>query len=181
MDTPLLIYDLRFVDLRFSALHITLTVCKSNGLVWNGQAFCLKKLRKRKKMQENLHKSRKSSTFAALLKKHRGVEQLVARQAHNLEVARSNPASATQEARISGFFSLWQHSYVLPVDVLRRAKRPFGPSANPASATQEARILGLLFVTAAFSRALYKKVALPAMRSATIVIWIRSPCGRGRH
>ena len=30
-------------------------------------------------------------------KKHRGVEQLVARQAHNLEVARSNPASATKE------------------------------------------------------------------------------------
>ena len=28
-------------------------------------------------------------------KQHRGVEQLVARQAHNLEVARSNPASAT--------------------------------------------------------------------------------------
>ena len=28
---------------------------------------------------------------------HRGVEQLVARQAHNLEVARSNPASATQQ------------------------------------------------------------------------------------
>ena len=27
--------------------------------------------------------------------KHRGVEQLVAHQAHNLEVARSNPASAT--------------------------------------------------------------------------------------
>ena len=26
---------------------------------------------------------------------HRGVEQLVARQAHNLEVACSNPASAT--------------------------------------------------------------------------------------
>ena len=32
-----------------------------------------------------------------LRKKHRGVEQLVARQAHNLEVARSNPASATFE------------------------------------------------------------------------------------
>ena len=30
-------------------------------------------------------------------KQHRGVEQLVARQAHNLEVARSNPASATQQ------------------------------------------------------------------------------------
>ena len=32
-----------------------------------------------------------------LKKKHRGVEQLVARQAHNLEVARSNPASATTQ------------------------------------------------------------------------------------
>ena len=30
-----------------------------------------------------------------LYDKHRGVEQLVARQAHNLEVACSNPASAT--------------------------------------------------------------------------------------
>ncbi len=29
--------------------------------------------------------------------KHRGVEQLVARQAHNLEVARSSPASATNK------------------------------------------------------------------------------------
>ena len=29
------------------------------------------------------------------MKKHRGVEQLVARQAHNLEVACSSPASAT--------------------------------------------------------------------------------------
>ena len=34
-------------------------------------------------------------TDFATAKKHRGVEQLVARQAHNLEVARSNPASAT--------------------------------------------------------------------------------------
>ena len=34
-----------------------------------------------------------------LKKKHRGVEQLVARQAHNLEVARSNPASATKQKR----------------------------------------------------------------------------------
>ena len=34
-----------------------------------------------------------------LKKKHRGVEQLVARQAHNLEVARSNPASATKTSR----------------------------------------------------------------------------------
>ena len=32
-------------------------------------------------------------------KKHRGVEQLVARQAHNLEVACSSPASATTSSR----------------------------------------------------------------------------------
>ena len=41
--------------------------------------------------------------------KHRGVEQLVARQAHNLEVARSNPASATKRkipANWWGFFFL---------------------------------------------------------------------------
>ena len=31
---------------------------------------------------------------------HRGVEQLVARQAHNLEVACSSPASATHEIRL---------------------------------------------------------------------------------
>ena len=46
-----------------------------------------------------------------LKKKHRGVEQLVARQAHNLEVARSNPASATRErmqAERLAFFSWWQ-------------------------------------------------------------------------
>ncbi len=42
--------------------------------------------------------SKKSSTFAAAKEKHRGVEQLVARQAHNLEVACSSPASATTAA-----------------------------------------------------------------------------------
>ena len=31
---------------------------------------------------------------------HRGVEQLVARQAHNLEVARSSPASATLTSEV---------------------------------------------------------------------------------
>ena len=36
---------------------------------------------------------------------HRGVEQLVARQAHNLEVACSSPASATTSARFVGLFS----------------------------------------------------------------------------
>ncbi len=34
-----------------------------------------------------------------LTRNDRGVEQLVARQAHNLEVARSNPASATKRKR----------------------------------------------------------------------------------
>ena len=39
-----------------------------------------------------------------LKKKHRGVEQLVARQAHNLEVACSNPASATTKSDFVGLF-----------------------------------------------------------------------------
>ena len=43
-----------------------------------------------------MRNSKNSRTFAAAKKKYRGVEQLVARQAHNLEVARSNPASATK-------------------------------------------------------------------------------------
>ena len=37
-----------------------------------------------------------SSYLCTRFRKNRGVEQLVARQAHNLEVARSNPASATK-------------------------------------------------------------------------------------
>ena len=53
-----------------------------------------------KKWDNYLCISKNLRTFAADLKKssakHRGVEQLVARQAHNLEVARSNPASATK-------------------------------------------------------------------------------------
>ena len=44
--------------------------------------------------------------------KHRGVEQLVARQAHNLEVARSNPASATHEARHN--VGLYCYNILLP-------------------------------------------------------------------
>ena len=54
----------------------------------------------------------KSSTFAPAIKEiptlvsneclHRGVEQLVARQAHNLEVACSSPASATKESKSHG-------------------------------------------------------------------------------
>ena len=64
------------------------------------------------------------------------VEQLVARQAHNLEVARSNPASATTAAGRLLFLLLRQNSNVLSVVRSCSAslrKRPFGPSANPAS------------------------------------------------
>ena len=50
-------------------------------------------------MPENLQDSEKSATFALANEKYRGVEQLVARQAHNLEVACSSPASATQASR----------------------------------------------------------------------------------
>ena len=39
--------------------------------------------------------AKKSSIFATAFE-NRGVEQLVARQAHNLEVACSSPASATK-------------------------------------------------------------------------------------
>ena len=46
-------------------------------------------------MPKNLQDSEKSATFALANEKYRGVEQLVARQAHNLEVACSSPASAT--------------------------------------------------------------------------------------
>ena len=42
-------------------------------------------------------------TFALANKKHRGVEQLVARQAHNLEVARSSRTPATKK-KPNGFF-----------------------------------------------------------------------------
>ena len=41
-------------------------------------------------------------------KQHRGVEQLVARQAHNLEVACSSPASATTK-NASVFFFLYRY------------------------------------------------------------------------
>ena len=56
-------------------------------------------------MQNNARKiwkfSRKVITFAPVNeRKHRGVEQLVARQAHNLEVVRSSRASATNKRQM---------------------------------------------------------------------------------
>ena len=71
----------------------------------------------RKNLQENLHIWKNCSTFALAFETrhlqtsclYRGVEQLVARQAHNLEVIRSSRISATIPAGIllhrdSGFF-----------------------------------------------------------------------------
>ena len=52
-------------------------------------------------MIKYLHNSVKCITFAFANKKYRGVEQLVARQAHNLEVACSSPASATNIGKAS--------------------------------------------------------------------------------
>ena len=72
----------------------------------------------------------------SIFQKNGSVEQLVARQAHNLEVARSNPASATTAAGRLLFLLLRQNSNVLPVARSCSAslrKRPFGPSANPAT------------------------------------------------
>ena len=45
---------------------------------------------------KHLDNPRNRRTFALANKKHRGVEQLVARQAHNLEVARSSRTPATR-------------------------------------------------------------------------------------
>ena len=47
----------------------------------------------KKKMKRNLFFKKISYTFAV---QNRGVEQLVARQAHNLEVVGSSPSSATK-------------------------------------------------------------------------------------
>ena len=55
----------------------------------------------------------KSITFAVANKKYRGVEQLVARQAHNLEVTRSSRVSATKNLGVSSdtpFFVIYSFS-----------------------------------------------------------------------
>ena len=57
-------------------------------------------------LKKYLADCKKVPTFATAKRKHRGVEQLVARQAHNLEVACSSPASATKKSQsfLTGFF-----------------------------------------------------------------------------
>ena len=89
--------------------------------------------------------SKKSSNFALAFEglpkkdvKHRGVEQLVARQAHNLEVACSSPASATTSTLLERAFSFMEgFSHMLYVAVLSPKTYESGitPSASPASAT----------------------------------------------
>ena len=54
---------------------------------------------------KHLDNQKNRRTFALANKKHRGVEQLVARQAHNLEVARSSRTPATKK-KPNGFFFL---------------------------------------------------------------------------
>ena len=74
-------------------------------------------------------------------KQHRGVEQLVARQAHNLEVARSNPASATTKARMLGLFSYRYAKSMLIRSILRNRKKrePLGIHASLISLANSIR------------------------------------------
>ena len=69
-----------------------------------------KKRKKHKKVGRLFAQAKKkhylcTRNLAEAVIEYRGVEQLVARQAHNLEVACSSPASATQKPVITtGFF-----------------------------------------------------------------------------
>ena len=67
-------------------------------------------------------------TFAPAKEKHRGVEQLVARQAHNLEVARSSRAPATRVVAGPVAFVLRASFFVAPPET------PGQPEGNGASA-----------------------------------------------
>ncbi len=69
-------------------------------------------------MQKNLHTKNKSRTFALELRKqHRGVEQLVARWAHNPKVVCSSQASATRRETFKRRFSFLFYQYT-PKEVL---------------------------------------------------------------
>ncbi len=59
---------------------------------------------------KHLDNPRNRRTFAHANKKHRGVEQLVARQAHNLEVARSSRTPATKKKPQRLLFFVSTHS-----------------------------------------------------------------------
>ena len=59
---------------------------------------------------KHLDNPRNRRNFALANKKHRGVEQLVARQAHNLEVARSSRTPATKKKPQRLLFFVSTHS-----------------------------------------------------------------------
>ena len=59
---------------------------------------------------KHLDNPRNRRTFALANKKYRGVEQLVARQAHNLEVARSSRTPATKKKPQRILFFVSTHS-----------------------------------------------------------------------
>ena len=59
---------------------------------------------------KHLDNPRNRRTFALANMKHRGVEQLVARQAHNLEVARSSRTPATKKKPQRLLFFVSTHS-----------------------------------------------------------------------
>ena len=63
---------------------------------------------------KHLANPRKQRTFALANKKHRGVEQLVARQAHNLEVARSSRTPATKKGSQTASFYFFINSVLHP-------------------------------------------------------------------
>ena len=65
---------------------------------------------------------------------YRGVEQLVARRAHNPEVVGSSPASATIKSpeivRFQDFFLLFKGGKVQS-KILRIRRKPFDPYSDP--------------------------------------------------
>ena len=96
--------------------------------------------------------------------KHRGVEQLVARQAHNLEVACSSPASATTSTLLERAFSFVEgFSHMLYVAVLSPKTYESGitPSASPASTTISTLLERAFSFMEGFSHMLYVAVLSP--------------------
>ena len=84
----------------FSIAHACIRVQNYTFLFYcanNFRYFVLFGGKTKKLSHKNLVFSKIVCTFAPAIKKYSGVEQLVARQAHNLEVACSSPASATNE------------------------------------------------------------------------------------
>ncbi len=66
-------------------------------------------------MAKTFGDSEKSRTFALAIEKHRGVEQLVARWAHNPKVISSSLVSATKKEKfLLLFFLLYLYKNIFP-------------------------------------------------------------------